>query len=434
MIIKASKRRGSKQLAEHLLNGDINEDVKVYELRDCMSRDLKGALQEMYATSLANKKIKSFMVSASFNPPKGKYVSVADFVDAANRAEAKLKLTGQPRVIVFHEKKGRRHMHVVWSRIDENLKAIKKDFDWKALNKLSRELFKEHGWELPAGYKNKQERNVTNFELSDWQVGQRQQRDPKAIKTLVQTIWKQANDIDAFKQALTKEHFVLAKGNKRSFVLVDIHGDVRALSRTLSISAKEVKAKLGDSEILPTVDEAKQSFSQTHKAEYTRRHNALIKRHQSQLMPFTQKIKALADQQKDKRQKLAVFHEQRQIKERHARQAQYPTSILQKVWQFATLKHYTLKKRHEAEYEANLTRDRQEVEALTKRQLKARHALQQPLDALKTQHQAELLSFNSGFVTTMQELGIKAELTAEFEPKQPNQQKTLHIPRPEIDL
>ena len=61
----------------------------------------------------------SFFFSVSLNPPENvKNVPVSAFKDAANRIEQKMGLEGQPRVIAFHEKEGRRHAHAVWSRID----------------------------------------------------------------------------------------------------------------------------------------------------------------------------------------------------------------------------------------------------------------------------------------------------------------------------
>ncbi len=49
----------------------------------------------------------------------------------------------------FREKEGRRHAHVVWSRIDtENMKAINLPFYKTKLRDLPRELFVEHGWNI----------------------------------------------------------------------------------------------------------------------------------------------------------------------------------------------------------------------------------------------------------------------------------------------
>ena len=436
MIIKASQRAGAKQLSEHLLNGETNEHVHVHELSGFMASDgdLKGALNEIYAQSLANKKIKKFMFSVSINPPKEANASTADFVNAANRAEHLLGLTGQQRAIIFHEKEGRRHAHVVWSRIDENLKAIKLDYFKKELNKLSRELFLEHGWELPKGFQNKQERDLTSFDLSEWQTAKRQELSPKQIKANIQALWGNANNLEDFKQALLKEGFVLAKGNKRSFVLVDMHNDVRSLSRTLSIKAKEVKAKLGDSDTLPSVDEAKLTFTQTHKEAYNSKHAELARHHKAQLTAHQQRIDALVDQHKREREALNTFHAKRQIEERDARQTQHQSG-LRRVWQFVTGSYHQLKKRHEAEYQANLARDSQEKEALIQTQLKTRQGLQQPLNLLKEQHQSQMRFLNSRFMQSILALGIKGELTAGFEQKQTHHQKPHRFTQsPELDI
>lgn len=63
-------------------------------------------------------------------------------------------------MVVFHEKHGRRHAHVVWSRINiEEMKAVQMSFDHERLKVLSRELFIEHGWKMPRGHVISEERD-----------------------------------------------------------------------------------------------------------------------------------------------------------------------------------------------------------------------------------------------------------------------------------
>ncbi|HKJ61087.1 MAG TPA: relaxase, partial [Hyphomicrobiales bacterium] len=59
-----------------------------------------------------------FLFSVSLNPPEDQNVKIETFENAIDRIEEKNGLTGQPRVVIFHEKEGRRHAHAVWSRID----------------------------------------------------------------------------------------------------------------------------------------------------------------------------------------------------------------------------------------------------------------------------------------------------------------------------
>lgn len=124
MILKGNQRAGGIQLAAHLLKTEDNEHVHVHELRGFISDDLKSAFQETYAVSRGTR-AKQYLFSLSFNPPPNEKVPVDRFETAIEKTEQKLGLDGQPRAIVFHEKEGRRHAHVVWSRIDvENMKAI----------------------------------------------------------------------------------------------------------------------------------------------------------------------------------------------------------------------------------------------------------------------------------------------------------------------
>jgi len=427
MLIKMSQRSGAHNLAKHLLNTEDNEHVTVHELRGFMAQDedLTSALNEIHVLAKANSKIKTPLVSMSFNPPIGAVVTMKDFHNAINRAEEILNLTNQPRAIVEHSKHGRNHVHVVYSRVDEHLKAIKLPFYKKKMRDLSIELFNEHGWELPKGYINKNERSQTNLDLTEWQIGKRQQQDPKAFKQHVQALWQQTNDAASFKKLLAKNNLVLAKGDKKNVaVLVDIHGDIRSLSRTLSVKAKEVKDKLGEFDNFPSINEAKQSFSQQHKDEYKRRHTVLIQRHKAQLMPFTQQVYALTDKHKVERQTLENTHQKRQQLEREQRLSLYAKG-LKGIWNWVSLKTYNLKKKHEKDYQASLERDEQEREILLQRQQRQRETLQQPIDTLKTQHQNELQRFNQGFVETMKSLELEHGLTTQF-----NLGDDSHSPRP----
>lgn len=99
----------------HLLKEE-NEHIDVHEICGLASHNLMVALNEAYAISRATR-CKQFLFSLSLNPPKEENVSTEAFEQAIEQAEEKLGLNDQPRTIVFHEKEGRRHCYVVWSRI-----------------------------------------------------------------------------------------------------------------------------------------------------------------------------------------------------------------------------------------------------------------------------------------------------------------------------
>lgn len=176
MILKGNQRGGGKQLALHLLNGHENDHIEVYEVSGFVSDDLVEAFTESYAISQGTR-CKQFLFSLSLNPPELETVPIEIFESAIDRIEQSLGLSGQPRAVVFHEKEGRRHAHCVWSRIDvAKMRAINHSHYKRKLNKISHELYLENQWEVPEGFKRKQERNPLNMDRAEWQQGKKTQR------------------------------------------------------------------------------------------------------------------------------------------------------------------------------------------------------------------------------------------------------------------
>ena len=124
-----------------------NEHVELHEVYGFSSDNLKEAFSDADAIARGTR-CKNYLFSMSLNPPEGAAVSKATFEDTADQIEKKLGLENQPRAIVFHEKDGRRHAHVVWSRIDtERMRAINLPHYKSKLRDVSRELYLEHGWD-----------------------------------------------------------------------------------------------------------------------------------------------------------------------------------------------------------------------------------------------------------------------------------------------
>jgi len=189
MILKGSQRAGGRQMALHLLNGEQNEHVKVHEVSGFVTDDVMGALNEAYALSKGTK-CKQFMYSLSLSPPQNEDVPIAVFEDTLKRVEKKLGLEGQPRVVVFHEKHGRRHAHCVWSRINtDEMKAINISHPKLKLNTIAKSLYLEHGWQMPDGFKDKAQKNPLNYTRAEWQQATRTGQNPKVIKATLQECW-----------------------------------------------------------------------------------------------------------------------------------------------------------------------------------------------------------------------------------------------------
>jgi len=105
MILKGSQRSGAKQLGGHLLKTEENEHVEVHEVSGFVADTVQGAMMEAYALSKGTR-CKQYLFSVSLNPPVGVAVDVEVFERALSLIEERNGLSGQPRVVVFHEKEG----------------------------------------------------------------------------------------------------------------------------------------------------------------------------------------------------------------------------------------------------------------------------------------------------------------------------------------
>ena len=252
MILQGNQRGGAKDLALHLLK-DENDHVDVHELRGFVANDLVSALNEAYAVSRGTR-AKQFLYSLSLNPPPSEKVSTASFENAIARVEKKLGLVGQPRAIVFHEKNGRRHCHAVWSRTDTKaMKAIPLPYTKRKLMEISRDLYLEHGWQMPKGMIQSEESDPLNFTLAQWQQAKRLGKDPQAIKQVFQDCWAISDNLVSFKEALKSRGYILAKGDRRNFVALDHRCEIFAVPKWTVLKTKEIKAKLGEASSLPPV-------------------------------------------------------------------------------------------------------------------------------------------------------------------------------------
>ncbi|MBL4836659.1 MAG: hypothetical protein JKY34_03695, partial [Kordiimonadaceae bacterium] len=255
MILKASQRGGGKQMGLHLLNTHDNEHVAVHQVRGFVSNDVVGAMKEAHAVSLGTR-CKQFLFSVSLNPPQNENVGVDVFESTIDQIEERNNLSGQPRVIVFHEKEGRRHAHAVWSRIDaETMTARELPFFKNRLQEISKELYREHDWKMPRGFVNKDERDPRNFTLDQWQQAKRMDRNAGNLKGDIQDCWAISDNKVSFEAALKEKGFYLARGDRRGHVAVNaINGEVLSLSRYSGKKGKDLDARLGKPETLPSIN------------------------------------------------------------------------------------------------------------------------------------------------------------------------------------
>ncbi|MEM8750140.1 MAG: relaxase/mobilization nuclease domain-containing protein [Pseudomonadota bacterium] len=385
MILFGSQRGGASNLANHLMNDFENDHVTLYEVKGFVARDLHGALSEAYAISKGTK-CEQFMFSLSINPPKGEDVSEQELIDAANRAEEKLGLDDQPRSVVFHEKEGRRHTHVVWSRIDAStMKAINLPHFKNRLKNLSRELFLDHGWELPDGLRRDGGKSPLNFTLDEWQQAKRLGLDPREIKQSFQDAWKHSDSKKAFQHALEDKGYFLARGDRRGFVALDIHGEVLSVPRMLGIKTKEVRERLGDPEELDSVDRTKQIIAEKVSDHLHGYINQVDDQHAKNFAPFYQQKQEMKQAQRQEREQLKVKQKERWQEEARGR-AQRFNNGMRGLWDRVSGRHKTIREQNEKEVWVAAKRDQVQRDNLVKAQMQDRRKLQKQIEALRRKH------------------------------------------------
>ncbi|WP_424988229.1 relaxase/mobilization nuclease domain-containing protein [Microbulbifer sp. S227A] len=374
MILKGSQRSCGLKLAAHLMNTHDNDHVEVHELRGFTADDLHGAFQEADAIAKGTK-CQQYLFSLSLSPPETERVSVADFEKAIAQAEDRLGLTGQSRAIVFHEKEGRRHAHVVWSRIDiDQMKAINLPFYKTRLNEVSKDLFLEHGWRLPDGYRDRKQRDPRNFTLAEWQQAKRQGKDARDIKRTFQEAWSVSDTKDAFAHALEEKGYVLARGDRRGFVAVDVHGEVYAIPKWTGLKTKQVKEKLGDPKVLRSVEEAKAHIAQNMQHALSRWQTDLAEKQRALKSKQDQQRMQLVQKQRQARYQLEKKLEQRRLLEAKQRQERFRTG-LKGLWDRVRGEHRQIKEQNEQEaWQAHL-RDQKIKDDMVFRNLEERRHL-----------------------------------------------------------
>lgn len=388
MILKGSQRAGAGQLAAHLINDRDNEHVRLHELRGFVASDLHGALAEAHAVSKGTK-CTQFMFSLSLNPPKGAEVGEEDFERAADQAEKALGLDGQPRAVVLHEKEGRMHAHVVWSRIDAaTMRAVHLPHFKRKLTALSRALYLEHDWALPDGLRSDGGKNPLNFTLAEWQQCKRLGVDPREIKAVFREAWDSADSMKALGGALAERGYFLAQGDRRGLVAVGLDGKEFAFARYAGIKTKVARARLGDGSDLPGVAAVKAEVSRLVSGQLKGFIRDARERHTRETATLRADVDTLRAAHGGERAVLGKKQAERWARETQER-ADRLRAGLAGLWDTLTGRAKAIRILNEREAIEGMRRDRAQRDRLIHAHLKERAPLQTRLDAMKARHARE---------------------------------------------
>ncbi len=262
MIIKGTSRAGPAGLAAHLGNAEKNERVQVLETRRTVANDLRGALIEMDAYAAGTRCEKS-LYHAAISPEPPHRLSPEQRSRAIDVLEERLGFAGHARVVVMHEKEGRQHLHVVWSRIDlERMRAVSDSHNYRKHEEVARQLEREFGHDRVQGAHHEREgveRPARTPSRSELRQEERTGIKAKTVRADVTAAYQASDGPEAFVSALHDKHYVLARGDRRDYVVVDRAGGIHSLARRIEgVNAAELRAFMAplDPARVMTIEEA----------------------------------------------------------------------------------------------------------------------------------------------------------------------------------
>ncbi|MFD1303659.1 relaxase/mobilization nuclease domain-containing protein [Methylobacterium marchantiae] len=407
-------------MAWHLLNERDNEHVSVHELRGFVADNFVDALNESYALSRGTR-CTQFLFSLSLSPPERESVPVEVFEKAITDIETKVGLVGQPRAIVFHEKEGRRHAHCVWSRIDpERMRAINLPHFKVKLRDVSRRLYIEHGWRMPAGLIDSAERDPLNFSRAEWQQARRTEQDARALKALFQECWAASDSAAGFQHALDARGLMLARGDRRGVVAVDYRGEVYAVARWVGIPTKAVRARFGDGETLNPVADVRAQMAARLGEKLTGLADEATREFEDAAARLEVKRRIMVVSQRGERRDLADAQARRSVEEARAKSQRLRKGLLG-IWDRVVGRHAKLRRQNEIEVDTSARRDAIERQTLIDRQLANRRELQDEFRHIRSAHLDEQALLKRDITDT--QAMAQTEMPTETEPRRKEPRK-----------
>ncbi|MDB5243728.1 MAG: Relaxase/mobilization nuclease family protein, partial [Spirosoma sp.] len=260
----------------------------------------------------------------------------------------------------------------------------------KKLVGMSRELYLEHGWDMPRGIEVAGRRDPTNFSLAEWQQAKRQGTDPRLLKAELQSCWKTSDNKQAFGRALEERGYFLAKGDKRSFVVLGYDGEVHSLPRALGLKTKDLAARLGDGGELRSVADTQKVIAERMRPAIRRHIQESRERFQERSAKLGAAKEAMTRDHRKARLDLDQRHKAEWLEETKARASRLPRG-LSGLWHRLTGKYQETRRQNEREAAQSTIRQGDARQALADAQLGQRQGLQAEIKALRKGQAMQLL-------------------------------------------
>lgn len=263
MIINGGSRRAGGWFAAHLTNGVDNDRVSIVEIRGLLADTVREALRDMEIMA-SGTRAENYFYHANINPRADERLTPEQWEQAIDTLEANLGLEGHSRIIVEHEKEGRIHRHVLWSRIDtDSMTAIPDGHNYLMHERTARELERAFGHEPVQGaFDREADTPRPDRRPENWETfrGHESGIDPQVMKAELTELWHRADSGKAFAAALDEAGYILCKGDKRDFCVIDQAGDEHSLARRIDgAKAKDIRERMADvdRDDLPSVAEGR---------------------------------------------------------------------------------------------------------------------------------------------------------------------------------
>jgi hypothetical protein len=260
MIAKGNLHGAGARLARYLVTGKKGELAELVELRGFASAEIGAAFLDVEIQAQGTRAEKPFF-HAYVRLAAGEALGRKQWRHVADRIENYLGFTGQPRAVAFHHlPAGETHMHIAWSRIDlEEMRALDPGLFKFKLKEISRELEDELGLMRVSSERAPDNRTLAPSR-NEFEQARRLGTDLKTIRNTIREYWEQSDTGRSFTAALDARGLILARGDKRDFVVIDPAGGDHALSKRITgATSAETRARLADigRAQLPSVDAAK---------------------------------------------------------------------------------------------------------------------------------------------------------------------------------
>src|SRR5262249_31939453 len=147
----------------------------------------------------------------------------------------RLGFAGQPRAMAFHHlPDGTTHLHIAWSRIDaEQGCAIDPGLYKNKLKELCRTL--ENQLDLTKVRNERAPDDTTRAAgRNECEQARRLNTDLKEIRATIKDCWEHSDNGKSFAAALDAQGLILARGDRRDFVVIDHAGGDHALSKRIT--------------------------------------------------------------------------------------------------------------------------------------------------------------------------------------------------------